>query len=207
MEFEALVATSRIVDGGWRIVDGRLDFAPMMETVLSEGLVGREAAETFHGTLIAGLRRVDRRRSVRAKPDACRARRRLHDEPSAFRGTSRCAARKRTDPCVAARGSRKRRRLVVRTSRVRARPGPRSPQLDGGVTMCLAIPVEVREVLPDDMAKVGLDGVVKVISTALVDDVQVGDYVVLHVGYALAKIDPEEARKTIELLKAVGAAA
>ncbi len=73
--------------------------------------------------------------------------------------------------------------------------------------MCLAIPVEVREVLPDDMAKVGLDGVVKVISTALVDDVQVGDYVVLHVGYALAKIDPEEARKTIELLKAVGAAA
>jgi hydrogenase expression/formation protein HypC len=73
--------------------------------------------------------------------------------------------------------------------------------------MCLAIPVEVREVLPDDMAKVSLDGVVKVISTALIDDVQVGDYVVLHVGYALAKIDPEEARRTIELLNAVGAAA
>ena len=73
--------------------------------------------------------------------------------------------------------------------------------------MCLAIPVEVREVLPDDMAKVSLDGVVKVISTALVDDVHVGDYVVLHVGYALAKIDPEEARKTIELLNAVGVAA
>ena len=46
--------------------------------------------------------------------------------------------------------------------------------------MCLAIPVEVREVLPDDMAKVSLDGVVKVISTALIDDVQVGDYVVRH---------------------------
>jgi hydrogenase expression/formation protein HypC len=73
--------------------------------------------------------------------------------------------------------------------------------------MCLAIPVEVREVLPDDMAKVSLDGVVKVISTALVDDVKVGDYVVLHVGYALAKIDPEEARKTIEMLNAVGVAA
>ncbi len=70
--------------------------------------------------------------------------------------------------------------------------------------MCLAIPVEVREVLPDDMAKVSLDGVVKVISTALIDDVQVGDYVVLHVGYALAKIDPDEARKTIELLNSVG---
>jgi hydrogenase expression/formation protein HypC len=73
--------------------------------------------------------------------------------------------------------------------------------------MCLAIPVEVREVLPDAMAKVSLDGVVKVISTALLDDVKVGDYVVLHVGYALAKIDPEEAQKTIELLNEVVALA
>jgi hydrogenase expression/formation protein HypC len=70
--------------------------------------------------------------------------------------------------------------------------------------MCLAIPVEVREVLPDDMAKVSLDGVIKVVSTALVEDVEVGDYVILHVGYALAKIDPEEAMKTLELLNAVG---
>jgi len=69
--------------------------------------------------------------------------------------------------------------------------------------MCLAIPVEVREVLPDDMAKVSLDGVVKVVSTALIDDVKVGDYVILHVGYALAKLDPEEAKKTLELLNAV----
>ena len=73
--------------------------------------------------------------------------------------------------------------------------------------MCLAIPVEVREVLSDDMAKVSLDGVIKTVSTALVEDVRVGDYVVLHVGYALAKIDAEEAQKTLELLKAVGAAA
>ena len=73
--------------------------------------------------------------------------------------------------------------------------------------MCLAIPVEVREVLPHDMAKVSLDGVIKTISIALVDDVRVGDYVVLHVGYALAKIDPEEARRTIELLNSIGLAA
>ena len=63
--------------------------------------------------------------------------------------------------------------------------------------MCLAIPVEVREILPDEMAKVSLDGVIKVVSTALVDDVKVGDYVILHVGYALAKIDPEEARRRL----------
>jgi hydrogenase expression/formation protein HypC len=67
--------------------------------------------------------------------------------------------------------------------------------------MCLAIPVQVKEVLPDDMAKVTIDGVSKVISTALVDDVQVGDYLVLHVGYALAKIDPEEAERTLELIR------
>ena len=73
--------------------------------------------------------------------------------------------------------------------------------------MCLAIPVEVREILPDHMAKVSLDGVIKVVSTALVDDVKVGDYVVLHVGYALARIDPDEAQRTLELLAAVGAAA
>ncbi|PJI40748.1 MAG: HypC/HybG/HupF family hydrogenase formation chaperone [Rhizobium sp.] len=67
--------------------------------------------------------------------------------------------------------------------------------------MCLAIPVQVKEVLPDNMAKVTLDGVSKVISTALVDDVKPGDYLVLHVGYALAKIDPEEAERTLELLR------
>jgi len=73
--------------------------------------------------------------------------------------------------------------------------------------MCLAIPVEVREILPNDMAKVSLNGVVKLVSTALVDDLRVGDYVVLHVGYALAKIDPEEAARTLEMLASAGAIA
>ena len=67
--------------------------------------------------------------------------------------------------------------------------------------MCLAIPVQVKEILPDDMAKVTLDGVTKIGSIALVDDVKPGDYLVLHVGYALAKIDPEEAERTLELLR------
>jgi len=56
------------------------------------------------------------------------------------------------------------------------------------------------------MARVTLDGVSKAISTALIEDVAVGDYVVLHVGYALAKIDPEEAEKTLEMLAAARAA-
>jgi len=73
--------------------------------------------------------------------------------------------------------------------------------------MCLAIPVRVVEILPDEMAKVSLDGVVKIVSTALVEDLEVGDYVVLHVGYALSKIDPEEAERTLELLREAGMAA
>jgi hydrogenase expression/formation protein HypC len=70
--------------------------------------------------------------------------------------------------------------------------------------MCLAIPVQVSEILPDEMARVSLDGVTKIVSTALVEDLKVGDYVVLHVGYALAKIDPEEAERTLELLASAG---
>jgi len=70
--------------------------------------------------------------------------------------------------------------------------------------MCLAIPVQVTELLDGDMAKVSLDGVQKVISLALVEDVAVGDYVILHVGYALNKLDPEEAQKTLELLAEAG---
>ena len=73
--------------------------------------------------------------------------------------------------------------------------------------MCLAIPVQIRQVLPGAMAKVSLDGVTKVVSTALLDDVAVGDYVVLHVGFALAKIDPDEARRTLDLFAEAGALA
>jgi hydrogenase expression/formation protein HypC len=73
--------------------------------------------------------------------------------------------------------------------------------------MCLAIPVKITELLDDGMARVSMEGVSKVISIALVDDVGVGDYVVLHVGYALSKIRPEEAEKTLALLREAGALA
>jgi hydrogenase expression/formation protein HypC len=73
--------------------------------------------------------------------------------------------------------------------------------------MCLAIPVRVVELVGNDEAVVDLDGIRKQISLALVDDVRVGDYVILHVGYALSKLDPEEAAKTLALFAAAGAAA
>ncbi|MBB4371727.1 hydrogenase expression/formation protein HypC [Bradyrhizobium sp. cir1] len=71
--------------------------------------------------------------------------------------------------------------------------------------MCLAIPAEVTRLLPDEMAVVSIDGVSKEISVALIEDLAVGDYVIIHVGYALTRIDPEEARRTLELLRELSA--
>ena len=70
--------------------------------------------------------------------------------------------------------------------------------------MCLAIPVQVTELLDGDMARVSLDGVGKIISLALVENVRPGDYVILHVGYALNKLDPDEAEHTLRLLAEAG---
>jgi hydrogenase expression/formation protein HypC len=71
--------------------------------------------------------------------------------------------------------------------------------------MCLALPVEVIALGADDMATIDLDGVKKEISLALLDDVKVGDYVILHVGYALSKLDPEEAAATLALFAELNA--
>jgi len=71
--------------------------------------------------------------------------------------------------------------------------------------MCLAIPAEVIKLLPDAMAIVSIDGVSKEVSVELIEEIAIGDYVILHVGHALAKIDPEEARETLDLLRQMGA--
>ncbi|TXT34638.1 MAG: hydrogenase expression/formation protein HypC [Comamonadaceae bacterium] len=65
--------------------------------------------------------------------------------------------------------------------------------------MCLALPARVVELLPNLRAIVDLGGVRKDVSIDLVDDAQVDDYVIIHVGYALGKIDPEEAQRTLAL--------
>lgn len=74
----------------------------------------------------------------------------------------------------------------------------------GAEALCLAIPVRVIELLPDGMAMVDAGAVSKRISLALVDGIAVGDYVILHVGYALSRIDPKEAEKTLALLAGIG---
>ncbi|MBI5321876.1 HypC/HybG/HupF family hydrogenase formation chaperone [Bradyrhizobium sp.] len=67
--------------------------------------------------------------------------------------------------------------------------------------MCLAIPARVTRILPDDMAVVSIDGVSKEISAALIENLAVGDYVIIHVGYALTRIDPDEAERTLEMMR------
>ena len=70
--------------------------------------------------------------------------------------------------------------------------------------MCLAIPAQIVELRAGDNALVDLAGVRKEISLALVDDVVVGDYVIVHVGYALTRLDPDEAARTLALFTELG---
>ncbi len=69
--------------------------------------------------------------------------------------------------------------------------------------MCLAIPSRVVEI--DEVSKTAIVetfGVKRKVSTMLLNEpVQVGDYVLIHVGFAMEKIDPKEAQKTLELFK------
>ena len=62
--------------------------------------------------------------------------------------------------------------------------------------MCLAIPARVVERFDGNRAIVDLDGVRKEISLALVEGVAPGDYVIVHVGYALNRLDADEAERT-----------
>ncbi len=71
--------------------------------------------------------------------------------------------------------------------------------------MCLAMPAEVVALnTVADQATISLGGVKKEISTALLDAVEVGDYVLIHVGYALHRVSPEEAQRTLDLMAEAG---
>jgi hydrogenase expression/formation protein HypC len=72
--------------------------------------------------------------------------------------------------------------------------------------MCLAQPARVVELRSDDLAVIDLGGVRKEVSLALLENVAVGDYVIVHVGYALHKLDPAEAQKTLDLFAGLEAA-
>ena len=73
--------------------------------------------------------------------------------------------------------------------------------------MCLAIPACIEQLIAGDSAIVNLGGVRKEVSLALVEDIAVGDYVIVHVGFALQKLDPEEAALALALFAEMGGAA
>lgn len=68
--------------------------------------------------------------------------------------------------------------------------------------MCLAVPMKVTEIV-DSTAICEVDGVRREGSLMMLDDVVVGDYVLLHAGFAIEKIDPDEAQKTLEIFREV----
>jgi hydrogenase expression/formation protein HypC len=71
--------------------------------------------------------------------------------------------------------------------------------------MCLAVPVRVTELHADGNATVEVGGVHNRVSLALVDGVGVGDYVIVHAGFAINRLDVAEARKTLELFAEIAA--
>ncbi|GAA2775080.1 HypC/HybG/HupF family hydrogenase formation chaperone [Nonomuraea roseola] len=76
--------------------------------------------------------------------------------------------------------------------------------------MCLGIPGEIVEILPDhaDLAKVDVSGVRRAINIGLLENerLQPGDWILIHVGFALSKIDEEEARAALDFLEGIGQA-
>ncbi len=71
--------------------------------------------------------------------------------------------------------------------------------------MCLAIPAKVTKI-DGDMATIEVGGVTRSTSLMLVTDVVVGDYVLVHAGFAIHKVDPEEAQESLRLLRQLAAA-
>jgi hydrogenase expression/formation protein HypC len=71
--------------------------------------------------------------------------------------------------------------------------------------MCLAIPGKVESITGDEplsrMGKVNFGGILKDACLAYVPEVKVGDYVIVHVGFALSKVDEDEAQKVFEYLR------
>lgn len=75
--------------------------------------------------------------------------------------------------------------------------------------MCLAVPGKIQSIeLQHDglvrMAKISFGGIIKEASLEMLPDAQIGDYVLVHVGVAISKVDEEEAQKTFEYLREIG---
>jgi hydrogenase expression/formation protein HypC len=73
--------------------------------------------------------------------------------------------------------------------------------------MCLAVPGKILSIAGEDLARtarVSFGGIVKEVSLAYVPEANVGDYAIVHVGFAISMLDEEEALRTFEYLKQMG---
>jgi hydrogenase expression/formation protein HypC len=73
--------------------------------------------------------------------------------------------------------------------------------------MCLAVPGKLLSITGDDFLRSGsvsFGGITKTVNLAYVPEAKVGDYVLVHVGFALSVVDEAEARQTFEYLKQMG---
>ncbi len=68
--------------------------------------------------------------------------------------------------------------------------------------MCLAIPMKVIKIR-NELAIVEIGGVKREISLQLVEDIRIGDYVIIHAGFAIQKLNEEEAEETLSLLREI----
>lgn len=73
--------------------------------------------------------------------------------------------------------------------------------------MCLSVPGQVLEIIDEDgfkMGKLDFSGITKKICLQYIPDIQVGEYALVHVGFAISKINEKEAAKTLKLLRELG---
>ena len=69
--------------------------------------------------------------------------------------------------------------------------------------MCLAVPVKIEKITGPATGTITLSGVSRDVDLSLIDDPQPGDYILLHAGFAIEKVDQDEARRTLELFRAM----
>ena len=67
--------------------------------------------------------------------------------------------------------------------------------------MCLAVPMQIKEIQPDNKGICDLDGSLQQVDLALLDDIHVGEFVIIHAGYAIEKLDRREADARLELFE------
>jgi hydrogenase expression/formation protein HypC len=71
--------------------------------------------------------------------------------------------------------------------------------------MCLAVPVRVVALLDDQWVEIEVGGICSRISIAMIDGVAPGDYVIVHAGFAITRLNVEEAEKTLALFDEIAA--